>query len=412
MLHICHIWSIFDFLQALSWPHPLCPHMTFPVWWHIKVTCYENDWDAGRSVVWMALEYMERGWAHGMWALVKLLVNKHYTTWLFWPSVSLEHLVLGALVTMYPQKMEHPNFFLASFSRRVVTSSPCSPQLNSPGRCCHRDGATCVTKVLAHRVSCNEGPLEATFLRSVGSSKHETEWRLAQEVIMSHAQLLFTKLFFNCMSRPLFRYKVSLLATFYLSGNKIFSNLENFWHPTLKGESLQSQIQATTAQSFRGLSGHWKCTSFYTSRRCTSPRCVKLKRLSATAFAYRGCMYFFLWKLPQTLTDPNEPIETLRKKDKQQPEKTHTPKKHKKNKKQSKKHTHTHIMNTNKKTHAKTHCKTFRDSRWNLGTSSSLEKDSKIPALWRWLGQNRRIRLTFFGHWRWLQFDVFFSLKL
>ena len=89
MLRICHTWSIVDLLQALSWPHPLCPHMTFPVWWHIKVTCYENDWDAGRSVVWMALEYMERGWAHGMWALVKLLVNKHYTTWVFWPSVSL-----------------------------------------------------------------------------------------------------------------------------------------------------------------------------------------------------------------------------------------------------------------------------------------------------------------------------------
>lgn len=210
--------------------------------------------------------------------------------------------------------MEHPNFFLASFSRRVVTSSPCSPQLNSPGRCWYRDGVTCVTKVLAHRVSCNEGPLEATFLRSVGSSKHETEWRLAQEVIMSHAQLLFTKLFFNCMSHPLFRYKVTLLATFYLSANKIFSNLENFWHPTLKGESLQSQIQATTAQSFRGLSGHWKCTSFYTSRRCTSPRCVKLKRLSATAFAYRGCMYFFCGSYLKHSLTPTNPSKHIHKK--------------------------------------------------------------------------------------------------
>lgn len=53
---------------------------------------------------------------------------------------------------------------------------------------------------------------------------------------------------------------------------------------------------------------------------------------------------FFLWKLPQTLTDPNEPIKTLRKKDKQQPEKTHT-QKNTKNKKQSKKRTHTHIHN-------------------------------------------------------------------
>jgi len=50
------------------------------------VTCYENAWDAGRSVVWMALEYMEGG---------------------------------------------------------------------------------DIQSVLAHRVSCNEGPLEATFLRSV-----------------------------------------------------------------------------------------------------------------------------------------------------------------------------------------------------------------------------------------------------
>lgn len=286
--------------------------------------------------------------------------------------------------------MEHPNFFLASFSRRVVTSSPCSPQLNSPGRCWYRDGVTCVTKVLAHRVSCNEGPLEATFLRSVGSSKHETEWRLAQEVIMSHAQLLFTKLFFNCMSHPLFRYKVTLLATFYLSANKIFSNLENFWHPTLKGESLQSQIQATTAQSFRGLSGHWKCTSFYTSRRCTSPRCVKLKRLSATAFAYRGCMYFFCGSYLKHSLTPTNPSKHIHKKT----QKT-------KNKAKNAR-THTHTMNTNKKAHAKTHCKTFRDSRWNLGTSSSLEKDSKIPALWRWLGRNRRVE----------SLDFFWSLEM
>ena len=110
-----------------------------------------------------------------------------------------------------------------------------------------------------------------------------------------------------------------------------------------EGRILQSQIQATTAQSFRGLSGHWKCTSFYTSRRCTSPRCVKLKRLSATAFAYRGCMYFFLWKLPQTLTDPNELIKTLRKKDKQQPEK-HIHKKTQKTKNKAK-NAHTHTCN-------------------------------------------------------------------
>ena len=82
------------------------------------------------------------------------------------------------------------------------------------------------------------------------------------------------------------------------------------------------------------------------------------------------------------------------------PQRTHQntyTKKHKKQKTKQKTHghTHTHTMNTNKKAHAKTHCKTFRDSRWNLGTSSSLEKDSKIPALWRWLGRNRRIAWLF-----------------
>ena len=121
------------------------------------------------------------------------------------------------------------------------------------------------------------------------------------------------------------------------SGNKIFSKLENFWHPTLKGESLQSQIQATTAQSFRGLSGHWKCTSFYTSRRCTSPRCVKLKRLSATAFAYRDCMYFLCESYLKHSQTPRNPSKRSDKKIN-----NNNQKKHKKQKAKQKTHTHTH----------------------------------------------------------------------
>ena len=122
----------------------------------------------------------------------------------------------------------------------------------------------------------------------------------------------------------------------------------------------QSRYQAMTLV-IGGLSGHRECTSFYTSRRCTSPGCVKLKNVNDRVWL---AIIFFVcrWKLPQTLTDPNAPIKTLRQKKTTRTKTTrkNIKKQHQKNNKtkQNKTKTHTHTMNT-KKHHAKTHRKSF-----------------------------------------------------